>query len=150
MCSMVQQWRVKPVATACQQSQPPLILFLFFGKLHMYLSFYLSRLQDTVKHSFYKAVSHGVGKKDVHFFEGINHKAARGVISWMCRFKWKHLTKKKKKIQLLPRYSAVGLIKRRSPAWQSKLSWGQNILIHIDREALAWKLQQLLTQCDAR
>lgn len=58
--------------------------------------------------------------------------------------------KKKKKIQLLPRYSAVGLIKRRSPAWQSKLSWGQNILIHIDREALAWKLQQLLTQCDAR
>lgn len=150
MCSMVQQWRVKPVATACQQSQPPLILFLFFGKLHMYLSFYLSRLQDTVKHSFFKAVSHGVGKNDVHLFEGINHKAARGVISWMCRFKWKHLTKKIKKIQLLPRYSAVGLIKRRSPAWQSKLSWGQNILIHIDREALAWKLQQLLTQCDAR
>lgn len=153
MCSMVQQWRVKPVATACQQSQSPLILFLFFGKLHMYLSFYLSRLQDTVKHSFFKAVSHGVGKKDVHFFEGINHKAAKGVISWMCRFKWKHLTKKNKKnkkIQLLPRYSAVGLIKRRSPAWQSKLSWGQNILIHIDREALAWKLQQLLTQCVAR
>lgn len=47
----------------------------------MYLSFYLSRLQDTVKHSFFKAVSHGVGKNDVHLFEGINHKAARGVIS---------------------------------------------------------------------
>lgn len=44
----------------------------------MYLSFYLSRLQDTVKHSFFKAVSHGVGKKDVRLFEGINHKAAGG------------------------------------------------------------------------
>lgn len=53
------------------------------------------------------AVSHGVGKKDVHFFEGINHKAAKGVISWMCRFKWKHLTKKNKKIKKYSCYPGI-------------------------------------------
>lgn len=45
----------------------------------MYLSFYLSRLQDTVKHSFFKAVSHGVGKKDVHFLRASITKQLRGL-----------------------------------------------------------------------
>lgn len=62
----------------------------------MYLSFYLSRLQDTVKYSFFKAVSHGVGKKDIQLSEGINHKAARGGLFHECAALNGNISPKKK------------------------------------------------------
>lgn len=141
------EWNLLPLLV----NNPSLLLFYFYflgNCTCICLSIYLD-CRILLNIASIKRLVTELEKKMSIFLRASITKQLGGVISWMCRFKWKHLTKKKK-IQLLPRYSAVGLIKRRSPAWQSKLSWGQNILIHIDREALAWKLQQLLTQCDAR